>query len=376
MLYDRRQKKLVQEKWCTLVSHLPHQIIHPQSLPRRLTIYLAAPPGDGLRTTREHFVEYVKPVLVAGGMDWDVVEGRREGEVRAGTAERVRRMRRKRGDVSEQPEPQDARAALERVRDRNAVQDWQGVKGDIIIGRHTWKEYIRGLHEGWLGPMDPPKEAPPPSLDSPSTTDTETLAPPDSPTQDSTSETPKDEPKKEPEPVKKPPFAPSFNSSDSYTASNLPATITQFLTPTQPILFPHILGFFNTPIRMYRFLTRRHLADETGRQTAAAVMAAYRPFHQVQSSSAENDSSISWEQQQILTSEEGDWFKKATKRIEGEGERVWLDDMIMDPRIAERMRIFELEPHEQERADRIRQKMPPKSAEGEKVLEGASKELS
>jgi hypothetical protein len=36
----------------------------------------------------------------------------------------------------------------------SALTDEPGPKGDLVIGRHTWKEYIRGLHEGWLGPLD------------------------------------------------------------------------------------------------------------------------------------------------------------------------------------------------------------------------------
>lgn len=58
----------------------------------------SAPPGDGLRAAREHFHEYVKPILVAGAVDWEVIEGRKEGDVRAGLAAKIRRLRRRNGE--------------------------------------------------------------------------------------------------------------------------------------------------------------------------------------------------------------------------------------------------------------------------------------
>src|SRR5204863_7866393 len=43
------------------------------------------------------------------------------------------------------------------VQRRLNVKEYDGLKGDVVIGRHTWKEYIRGLHEGWLGPLEKPE---------------------------------------------------------------------------------------------------------------------------------------------------------------------------------------------------------------------------
>ena len=62
-----------------------------------------------------------------------------------------------------------------------------------------------------------------------------------------------------------------------------------------------------------------------------------------------------WEQQSLLQAEETDWHKSAKKPRADDLERVWLDDVVMDPRIAERMRKFELAPEEEERARRIRE---------------------
>ena len=123
-------------------------------MPRKMTVYLAAPPGDGLRQAREHFHLYVKPVLVAAAMDWDVVEGRKEGDVRYKTAERIRKKRRKAGEGEQAQDETDETLTVEDIRKNTGTVEYEGIAGDIVIGRNTWKEYIRGLHEGWLGPVD------------------------------------------------------------------------------------------------------------------------------------------------------------------------------------------------------------------------------
>src|SRR2546423_13753441 len=60
VIYDKRETKRAQQKWCKLVSHLSEEPIEVNTLPRRLTVFLAAPPGDGLSPSRELFKQYVK----------------------------------------------------------------------------------------------------------------------------------------------------------------------------------------------------------------------------------------------------------------------------------------------------------------------------
>jgi import inner membrane translocase subunit TIM54 len=465
--YDRQQKRRVQQKWCALVQGIAAEPLDALALPRRVTVYLAAPPGDGLRAARAHFAEYVKPILVAGALDWDVVEGRREGDVRAALAARIRRARRKAGEKAAAataataefaPEdgfsaaaprpaaaaPRPAAAApggsgvgagaeqeeeeedvVEMVRRQTGVREWPGVKGDIIIGRHTWKEYIRGLHEGWLGPLNLPAPAPPPEELAPDKTDlgtgteSELSANPESPAANNVDNSVGESGQnKRPAPSSSP--SPSFTpyiSTDAYpSATTLPPSIPDAFDPAVPIPFPHLLGFFNTPIRIYRFLTRRHLADRIGRDTAAAVIANYsRPYtsfsHSSPSSSPSSLSSSSSssspsassafdntdfldngasssslssspslalaEYEEIRTAlfeEEKDWDKSVRQRQkvqsstskpedvpDGDGptadadaskkrdsqdaqsrEYVWTDDVVLDVRIIQRMRRFEL----------------------------------
>lgn len=377
LLYDRYYKKKAQRKWCTVVSHLAQEPLPVNMMPRRITIFLAAPPGDGLRVSRDHFHEYIKPILVAGAMDWDVIEGHREGEVRAGLAEKIRKLRKRNGEVSQVEASEESQEDLyAEMRKRSGITDWDGVQGDLVLGRHTWKEYIRGLHEGWLGPLD---EAHPPESE---TTDLQPLAAqsPDAPLSElssseaSSSEAPsslppqtaspkpESPPKKNEEKPAKPPITPPYITTSEYGSSPPAPTLPTYLPPSLPVALPHLLGFFNFPIRIYRFLTRRHLADSTGASVAALVLASRpRPFAQSthfasaidpdnaspgidnQTDNAVTQTERTWEQEAVLREEESEWHKSAWKANE-EGdtrERLWQDRMVVDGRIGGKMRCFE-----------------------------------
>lgn len=390
LVYDRREKKRVQKKWCDLVSHLSQEPLPTSALRRRVVIYLSAPPTDGLLVAREHFHEYIKPILVAAALDWDVVEGRREGDVRAGLAERIRKLRKMKGEPSQEPLEEDEELVVRQTRERAGFTDEEGVQGDIVVGRHTWKEYVRGLHEGWLGPLDapPPPVEEQPSLEatldpahtgsqSPAPTDTLSSTPsqltddasptaPSPPTDSTTTPPAQEPPKEEAKPAKRkqpPPFIYPSDYSAATPSPNLPSE----LSPSNTIPLPHILGFLNTPLRIYRFLHRRVLADDIGRDVAAAVLAYNRPYHQVHEnaavgagegetvgvSDAASGQGESWEQQGLLRQEEEEWHKSVRKREAGERESVWLDPVALDPRIAERMRRFVLYYPEEQRAMRI-----------------------
>ncbi|RMZ86627.1 hypothetical protein DV736_g6148, partial [Chaetothyriales sp. CBS 134916] len=325
VVYDRREKKRIQKKWCDLVADIAQQTSNPRELPRTLNVILAAPPGDSLAASQVYFKEYVKPVLVAAAVEYDLIQGRREGDVRYGVAEQIRRLRRKKGEQgAEQETDVDGEQLLDTYRQLTGVYAGPGVKGDVVIGRHTWKEYIRGLHEGWLGPLDPP-------------------------------------------------------AAKAYSSSQLSPYTPSILEPSQPFHQYHLLGFLKTPIRMWNYLNQRRLADECGRQAAAVVLATYRPYHQFDSfpssssldhldasptqaaqvpemdANAAEQTGQTWEQQTVNQADELTWVKavRKPKKIDETKERIWMADVVMDPRIATRMRRFELDSEEEARATRI-----------------------
>ncbi|EGU77828.1 hypothetical protein FOQG_07485 [Fusarium oxysporum f. sp. raphani 54005] len=356
IIYDKREKKRATAKWKHAVAPLAKDIIPSASqLPRKLTIYLEAPPGDGLRIAQDHFIEYAKPVLAASGLDWEFVQGRQQGDVRAAVAEKIRRERRK----YERPDEEDLQtdeAITESLRKKNQVPEYEGVKGDIIFGRHTWKEYIRGLHEGWLGPLDPPVKPEPITK-----------------TVEADSETPKaegDQPeekkegKKEEEEEKKPERPPQplpYNTTADYSIANLPPQIPAEFSPANPIPLPHRLGFRHTLVRLNRFFNRRKLADEIGREVAAVCFA--------NSSREWREADGQYEQELVLKHEENDWVKSvwkpedppkqdddntATVPTEPPKEKIWPAPMVIDPRLAQRMRRFEIAPEDEARAAHIK----------------------
>ena len=383
-------------------------------MPRRITVFLSAPPGDGSRVAREHFHEYIKPILVAGALDWDVIEGRREGEVRAGLADKIRKLRKRNGERSQLDsgaESNEEEDLLEQARRRTGIREWDGLQGDLVLGRHTWKEYIRGLHEGWLGPLDAPlhpdagaplslSEQAPANQEpesAPQTSAVSLAQPRESlQQQDSTQsqepalETPDTPPAT---PFKKPSLIPPYIPPSAYPTSPVPPSIPPTLPPCLPLPLPHLLGFFNIPTRVYRFLTKRKLAETTGASVAAIVLAShYRAYNSStttpptlstkndgsnsfsSSPAAENepaertDKRIWWEQEQVLAEEETDWHKIVWKDDEKESEewksreRTWRDDVVVDDRIGARMRVFELLPAEAERA--VREEAKRKSNDG------------
>ncbi|KAL9027882.1 MAG: hypothetical protein Q9196_003664 [Gyalolechia fulgens] len=388
ILYDRYHKRKAQQRWCNIVSHLAREPMASTQLPRKITIFLSAPPGDGLRAARDHFHEYVKPVLVAGALDWDVIEGRREGDVRAGLAERIRKRRRKDGEkpaniVEGAEEEKDL---LQQLRDAAGIRDSGDVQGDLVLGRHTWKEYIRGSHEGWLGPLesppDPPRE-PLPATDDALPPHEQAAVNSASPTpyfQEAESQPPKsaEEPQKpetpkEKEKSKEPTQQRPYIFPAAYPVASPAPSVPESLPPSAILPFPHLLGFLNTPVRIYRFLNRRHLADETGRQVAALVLANCIGNWNVEAELARiadlnasptntdtnqpdpNDVDMvpvrrRWEQESVLEDEERDWHKSAWQPHGDEGERVWKDVMVVDPRIGERMRRFQLAADVEEKA--------------------------
>lgn len=380
------ETKKIRKKWCDAVKHLANEPLPTMMQQRKLTIYLSSPPADGLLTAREHFHEYVKPILQSAGLDWDAVEGRREGDVRARTAERIRKFRKIRGERSGEPiEEEDLEVLISGIREKMGVREWDGPAGDIVIGRNTWKEYVRGLHEGWLGPIDTPKAVDeveqvikdepehrqpvekPHSIESiPNYVGEQVI--PNLPPKDSTvvvheaggsspsddaspaAETPlpveaemteeeKAEEEKKKNAKKQPP---PFISTKDYSSASVAPSLPIELAPSTTIPLPHILGFLNTPIRMYRFFSRRYVADDIGRQVAAACFAAHRPYQPS-------------EQEDLLQNEEGEWHKSVRKNRDLEKkESVWLDPMVLDARIAGRMSRFQLDPAEEERVKNMK----------------------
>ena len=382
IIYDRQEKRRVQQKWCDLVAHLAREPLDVEMTRRKLTVFLEAPPGDSLRMAREYFRGYVKPVLVAAAIDYTIVEGRREGDVRAALAEKIRKFRRCAGEPSSVTEEVVTEDIIADARKKIGIHEEPGPKGDVVIGRHAWKEYIRGLHEGWLGPLDPPPPPPPAPASAPEVSSVDDASPVSGASEDQAA--PEDKKKEEEEEEKKKEESkpggptPAYITPDDYSSRSLPKSIPQTFQGSVAIPFPHILGFSNTPIRIYRYLTQRYLADSVGREVAAIVLSASdRPYRDGPSGNDDSNSTAgssdlldaspvspsdapspekNYELRHLLEREEPEWPKSVRQRREGpdwKGESEGLDDMVLDPRIASRMRRDTVSPQDEARSERI-----------------------
>ncbi|TQS38301.1 hypothetical protein Golomagni_01200 [Golovinomyces magnicellulatus] len=363
VIYDKREKKRNQLKWCKLVEHISKQPIAPLAMPRKLTIYLEAPPMDGLRLAQDHFKDYVKPILVASGLDWEFIQGRKEGDIRKKVADQIRNSRL----------PTEVHAEKDEIlcyRLKNGIKDFEGPGGDIVIGRHTWKEYIRGLHDGWLGPKINPADNV-----SIQASEIQGLRSPDTGSDNTNEEKLGQHNKSSLSDTKikvseiqenTTPTSSRFDINPSlYPTIPVPDEIPTELQPSIPISFPHLPGFINTPRRIYRFLNRRKLADSIGRETAAVILSSYRPYHSLADESPQSDflsgeSStpiemvenipMETEQQIALQDEEKEWHKSVWDRKDEDSEKIWLYPILINHQIASRMRRFELSVKEEERA--------------------------
>ena len=164
--------------------------------------------------------------------------------------------------------------------------------GDVIVlGRNTFKEIVRGIHEGYLLHLDYVPPAPP--------------APPAPPVEESK----EGEQKPPPEPN---PVVPAIPMSE-YPSLPDPSDSTPNYTLTYiPSL--HILGLRHTPRRIYRFLTRRYVADEICSQVVAAIL------EQSQREWTEEDSNHGQQEEKF-------WPKTIAPDAE------WREPVILDPRI-------------------------------------------
>ncbi|ORY56603.1 mitochondrial import inner membrane translocase subunit Tim54, partial [Pseudomassariella vexata] len=362
IIYDKREKKRATARWSHAVSHLGKETLKdPRQLPRKLTIYLESPPGDGLRVAQDHYSEFIKPILAASGLDWEFVQGRQQGDVRAAVAEKIRRNRRETEEPAasvKDPQELTSDEIIHIMRKNQGTPEWTGTRGDIVVGRHAWKEYIRGLHEGWLGPLtEPPRPTPEVvKMEAPATPDGESA------------EGEKEEIPKPEEKPSRPPQPVPYNTTNDYPTSSIPMLIPAEFSPSTPIPFPHVLGFLNTPTRLYRFLNRRKLADQIGREVAAVCLEASREYRD---GPASTDSDSQSEFQTALEHEEKDWVKTVWKEEvleEGEvaplvpKEKIWAKPIVVDPRIAMRMRRFEIRPEDEARAREV--KVPEEEVEG------------
>lgn len=426
--YDKHEQKQIRKKWIENFGPLGEKAYRSDRIPRKLSVFIAPPPNDYLDESVVYFRKYVKPILNASAIDFDVFTENRQGDIRAAVAERIRELRvetvekaKKKQEEATQKQYDASWSKIfkkdvpnfftrkflsskddndENLVDRNtlcAPNDLLGfyylnesidakrddelnpleAGGVICIGRGAYKEYMTGVHEGLLGPLEAPIEAKkitdadPQSVTEVTGSNTEAKAvvelpidapaelPAESPVElaldplTDTTVPPKEEetpseaatetkpPKtnEEEEEEQEKPVPKAFITPDEYpTAVFAPELEGETIIRNRknvPVLFeqpvyvfplPKISGFLNTHRKIYGFFTRRKVAEDYGFRTSAVVYNASRPFV--------------YKDQFMAKEEELDWPKKWVASGK-EKNSEWVQELVVDDRVVTRMKVYD-----------------------------------
>jgi hypothetical protein len=172
---------------------------------------------------------------VAAGFDYSLHIYQKQGHARTRMREIVKEHRMQREVAGTQEE--------------NPIKTEDEGGDVIVVGRNTFKEIVRGIHEGYLLPLDYVPPAPPPPADEAK----------------DAKEGEKNPPPPDPNPV-----VPPIPMSEYSSLPDPPQGTPDYTFTYVPSL--HILGLRHTPRRIYRFLTRRYVVDEICEQVVASIL--------------------------------------------------------------------------------------------------------
>ncbi|KAF8322868.1 inner membrane protein import complex subunit Tim54-domain-containing protein [Cantharellus anzutake] len=286
---DKRKCKAIRADYISRVKHLADYPLGSKDHARKVQVYACKWPGDDMANrSMKHFRKYVKPILHAAAVDYEMRNGNYHGAISDLVRERVRQRREADAGATAPLGPWDTSSTkLDIQSERNREME----EGVVIIGRHTLKEYMHGLCEGWTsslakvdkeealaallaedGAFDEPDEA----------INTRESDPPRPFAQPTLSNPPI-----QPSPLLsmgslRGPFTPRAPSASQETSvadalHHAPVSI-----PLQPpflfVEFPNRIGFENIPMMIYDFFNE-HRRVEAGCEAAyRLVFAQIRPF--------------------------------------------------------------------------------------------------
>lgn len=386
--YDKYEQSQIRKKYMKMVEHLGEEVYSEKRIPRKLTIFIAPPPNDFLEESLRYFRKFVKPILNSASIDYEIYTENRQGDIRSQVAEKIRQLRRSKIEKLE-PEPKTGdeefkhRHELYEAKDilglyqlvnpfktvRDDEVDVLNAGGVVCIGRGTFKEYMNGVHEGLLGPLEPvvteqsgepnegakiaeiETEAPQAAETTPLAETTEVSQPAELKTDtqsegtevqslDAKLEEAKQESSEDSDEEKLPPVPKPYITSDQYANHQLAPELDFGNGPVLndknvPVLFeqpvyvypvPNLLGFFNTPQKIYRYFTKRNVAEDYGKRTLAIIYNLHRDFE--------------FKDKFAGKEEELDWPKKWIEKGKTNGSE-WVQELEVDDRVVGRMRVYD-----------------------------------
>ncbi|GAV56324.1 hypothetical protein ZYGR_0BB01010 [Zygosaccharomyces rouxii] len=371
IVYDKHQQKQIRNRYREVVEPLSQQHMIISRKPRKITVFIAPPPSDYLDTSLKVWKRYVKPILYWGGLDYEVIEEDAQGMIRNEVANRIRELRKqlidsqsskstvgkvdnKKKSKKHDPEelekfdPEQAQRFKKEFDYSKALgvyREWSNPQvvyedalaedpalsgGVICLGRGAYKEYITGLHEGLLGPL----EAPPSPATETKKLEEDTTPKNESANEESTNEEPSEE-----ETSARRKIPPPFIKPDQYSSVEYPSELQGIvrdpktscpILPHQSLLvvpIPNLIGFLSIPERIYRFYNKRYFAEEVLDATKDLVLKnGVRSF--------EDPKDLN-----ICKEEELDWPKSWVQRgMDRESE--WTRELKTDPRVTQQLHVY------------------------------------
>ncbi|CAO3614328.1 unnamed protein product [Cunninghamella blakesleeana] len=131
--------------------------------PRKVQVFITTPPGDGLEKSRTWFSHYVKPVLVAAAIDYEIKEAREPGQIEALVRDEVIKRRQLEKEASLPSSindndqmnnsnnnmlPLQQQPNVPSLTNKEKEQTLDEFDGVIAIGRKAWGEVLNGLNKG------------------------------------------------------------------------------------------------------------------------------------------------------------------------------------------------------------------------------------
>ncbi|KAI0345304.1 hypothetical protein BDW22DRAFT_1390805 [Trametopsis cervina] len=150
-LYDRKKCKEIRQEYVEKVQHLSKVPLHSMELPRKVTVYGSKWPSDeDYDRSLKYFRKYVKPVLVAAAIDYEMIIGRRHGDLAERIANDVKKRRRI--DAGIEPPPPNIMNLQTSSLEARRKRELEG--GVVLVGRPAFKEFMAGLKRGWTESLE------------------------------------------------------------------------------------------------------------------------------------------------------------------------------------------------------------------------------
>ncbi|CAI4044707.1 hypothetical protein SUVZ_10G1440 [Saccharomyces uvarum] len=419
LAYDKYQQRQILKRATGFVEPLAEEVLEVDRIPRKITVFIAPPPNDYLESSLKVWRRYIKPVLYHAGLDYELVEEDRQGTIRTNVANRIRQLRKELVAQKDEQLPNGSKPVKATVESKNSLSsrissllpfsrtssvdpaddepfdpeigekfkknfDWRNVIGvfyttpkptDIIsedslvedpilsggvicLGRGAYKEYIAGIHEGLLGPIEreievteatEPKitEVPEIKVIKANADEPNPATLPDAKNDTDSAETKVDDDLKlneekateelqlflkpfiTPDQYPELQIAPELQTADGKFIrnpdTNIPLLINQ---PLLVIPIPNLIGFTTIPTRIYRFYQKRfYVEDVCSNVVNCARQTHIRPFDISKDIDMAKEEEKDWPQ---------NWIKQGKEK-----NSEWTQELECDPRVAEHMSVYE-----------------------------------